>query len=255
MRLHVRVVGAEQLAGALPRQLLGRVHGQATRVPALPRIPFRVLVHQHAAGGKAHGAGRGVLRGDEVDLRILLRHLRLDGGVDLGVVVREAGEVAQTAGALDLRAATGVTLGRVHGRGNERLENFRRLRCIHLVSAHAEHVRAVVLAGELRRAHIEAQRRAHVLETVRGHRHAHAGTAHQNTEIDFTERDLLRNGIGIVGEVARLRSRAAHVNELRTREGRDDVFLQFEPAVVGANGNLHLFISLLFEIAPHSIPK
>ena len=239
VRLHVRVFGPEELAGALPRQLLGGVHWQAARVPALARIPLGVLVHQHAAGGETHGAGRGVFGGDEVDLRILLHHLRLDGGVDLGIVVREAGEVAQTPGALDLRAAAGMALGFVHRRGDERLQDLDGLRGIHLVGPRAEHVRAVVLARENGRGRVKAQRRAHVLEPIGGHRHAHARAAHEQAEVHLAARDLLRDGIGIVREVTRFRPRAAHVDELRVRKGRDDTLLQFEPAVVGADGNLH----------------
>jgi hypothetical protein len=47
MRLHVGVVGAEQLLAAVDGQLLGHVHVLAAAVVALARIALGVLVGQH----------------------------------------------------------------------------------------------------------------------------------------------------------------------------------------------------------------
>ena len=53
VRLHVGVLGAEELLGALARQVLDDVGELAAAVVALARIAFGVLVGEHAAGGFA----------------------------------------------------------------------------------------------------------------------------------------------------------------------------------------------------------
>ena len=57
VRLHVGVVGTEQLLGAIDRQLLGDVDVFATAVIALARIAFGVLVGQHRCPGLPARAG------------------------------------------------------------------------------------------------------------------------------------------------------------------------------------------------------
>ena len=51
VRLNVDMLGAEELPGAIDRQLLDNVHVLATAIPAFPRITFRVLIRQHASLG------------------------------------------------------------------------------------------------------------------------------------------------------------------------------------------------------------
>ncbi len=71
VRLHVGVVGAEQLLEALDRQPLGHVDVLAAAVVALARIAFGVLVGQHAALRLQHPRARVVLRGDQLDVLFL----------------------------------------------------------------------------------------------------------------------------------------------------------------------------------------
>ena len=57
VRLHVGVLGAEQLLRARDRERLGDVDELAAAVVALARIALGVLVGQHRAGRFEHGAG------------------------------------------------------------------------------------------------------------------------------------------------------------------------------------------------------
>ncbi len=71
VRLHVGVVGAEQLLGAVDGQLLGDVDVLAAAVVALARIAFGVLVGQHRALRLEHARAGVVLRGDQLDVLFL----------------------------------------------------------------------------------------------------------------------------------------------------------------------------------------
>ena len=66
MGLHVGEVRAEQLAGALAREVLHEVDLLAAAVVALAGVPFGVLVGEHTAHGLHDGAGGEVLRRDEL---------------------------------------------------------------------------------------------------------------------------------------------------------------------------------------------
>ncbi len=85
VRLHVGGVGAEQLLGAVDRQLLDDVDVFAAAVVALAGVALGVLVGQLRALGR-HDGGRGVvLAGDQLDVLFLAAVLGLDGGPELGV--------------------------------------------------------------------------------------------------------------------------------------------------------------------------
>ena len=71
MRLHVGVVGAEELLGAVDGELLGDVDEFAAAVVALARIAFGVLVGEHRALGFEHARAGVVLRGDQLDVIFL----------------------------------------------------------------------------------------------------------------------------------------------------------------------------------------
>jgi hypothetical protein len=70
VRLHVGVVGAEQLLGAVNGQLLD-IDVFAAAVIALARIAFGVLVGELGALGLHHGGRAVVFRGDELDMLFL----------------------------------------------------------------------------------------------------------------------------------------------------------------------------------------
>ncbi len=76
VRLHVGVVGAEQLLRALDRQTLGDVDELAAAVVALAGITLGVLVRQHRALGLEHPRARVVLGGDQLDVVFLALALR-----------------------------------------------------------------------------------------------------------------------------------------------------------------------------------
>ena len=88
VRLHVGVLGAEQLLGAVDRQLLGDVHLLAAAVVAAPGVALGVLVGQHRSGRLEHRLGDEVLRGDHLErvllaVELALQHLG-DRRIDLG---------------------------------------------------------------------------------------------------------------------------------------------------------------------------
>ena len=91
MRLHVGVVGAEQLLDALDRQLLGDVDVFAAAVVALARIAFGVLVGQLAALRFHHPRAGVVFRRDQLDVVFLAAVLGRDRRGQFGVVTFDAG--------------------------------------------------------------------------------------------------------------------------------------------------------------------
>jgi hypothetical protein len=89
--LHVGEFGAEQLLGAVDRQLLDHVDVLAAAVVALARVALGVLVGELRAL-RGHHRRRGVvLRGNQLDVVFLALVLALDGGPDLGVDVGNGG--------------------------------------------------------------------------------------------------------------------------------------------------------------------
>ena len=75
VRLHVGVLGAEQLGRAVARDLLDLVDDLAAAVVALARIPLGVLVRRHRADGLEHARPGEVLGGDQLDLAALALEL------------------------------------------------------------------------------------------------------------------------------------------------------------------------------------
>ncbi len=66
MRLHIRVLGAEQLLGPIDRQLLDLINHLAAAVIALPRQPLSVLVRERGAHRLEHGDRHEVFTRDEL---------------------------------------------------------------------------------------------------------------------------------------------------------------------------------------------
>ena len=71
MRLHVGVLGVEQLLGAVAREVLDDIGEFAAAVIAFPGITFRVLVGENAAGRLEHRFGGEVFAGDQFQAGIL----------------------------------------------------------------------------------------------------------------------------------------------------------------------------------------
>ena len=87
VRLHVGELGAEQLLGPIDGQLLDDVDELAAAVVSAARIPFGVLIREHAAGGLHHGRAGVVLAGDHLQAVRLALDLVGDRGPDFGIVL------------------------------------------------------------------------------------------------------------------------------------------------------------------------
>ena len=85
VRLHVGVLGAEQLLGPVAGQVLDHVDVLAAAVVAPAGIAFGVFVRQHAADGLHDGRAGVVFAGDHLQAVLLAVHLGGDGGPDFGI--------------------------------------------------------------------------------------------------------------------------------------------------------------------------
>ena len=88
MRLHVDVLGVEELFCAIAGEVLHFVGILAAAVVALAGIAFGVFIGEDAAGGFENGFGGEVLAGDQLDLAVLAAGFLCDqvgnGGIDFG---------------------------------------------------------------------------------------------------------------------------------------------------------------------------
>ena len=85
VRLHVRVLGAEQRARPVAREVLGLVDDEVAAVVALGRVALGVLVGEHRALRLEHRGRREVLRRDQLDRGVLALELAPDDVGDLGI--------------------------------------------------------------------------------------------------------------------------------------------------------------------------
>ena len=91
VRLHVRVLGAEQLLRAVDRGLLDLVDDLAAAVVAPAGIALGVLVRRHRADRLEHGRPGEVLGRDQLDLPALALELAPEQLRDLRVDLRQPG--------------------------------------------------------------------------------------------------------------------------------------------------------------------
>ncbi len=91
MRLDVGELAAEQLLGAVDRELLGHVDIHAAAVVAPAGIALGVFVGEHAPLRLQHGGGDDVLARDQLDPVLLAVELGADGVGQLGVGLGERG--------------------------------------------------------------------------------------------------------------------------------------------------------------------
>ncbi|MBP1607528.1 MAG: hypothetical protein H6Q08_2902 [Acidobacteria bacterium] len=85
MGLHVGVVGAEQLPGAIDRELLGDIDILTATVVTLGRVTLGVLVREHRPLRFEHSRARVVLGGDQLDVVFLAGALVVERGREFGV--------------------------------------------------------------------------------------------------------------------------------------------------------------------------
>ena len=83
MRLHVDVIGAEELLGPFDGQRLGHVDEFTAPVVTFPGVSFRILVRERGPHGLQDRLADEVLRGDQFQLRSLPLRFQSD---DLGNV-------------------------------------------------------------------------------------------------------------------------------------------------------------------------
>jgi hypothetical protein len=79
MRLHVGMLGAEQLLRAIDRQALNHVRVFAPAVVAFSGVPFSVLVGEDGSRRLEHGVADEILGGDQLESSGLARGLVADG--------------------------------------------------------------------------------------------------------------------------------------------------------------------------------
>ena len=89
VRLHVGVLGAEDLLGAVAGEVLDHVGELASAVVAAAGIALGVLVGEDRAGSLKHGVADEVLGGDHLEAFVLAEDFVFDGGGDLGIGLRE----------------------------------------------------------------------------------------------------------------------------------------------------------------------
>ncbi len=85
VRLHVGVLGGEQLLGPVARQVLHHVGVLAASVIAAARITLRILVGEHRSHGLQHGFADEVLRGDQFQALVLAAGFLVNSSGNLGV--------------------------------------------------------------------------------------------------------------------------------------------------------------------------
>ena len=105
MGLDVRVLGAEQLLGAVDRELLRHVDLLTTTVVALAGIALGVLVGEHGAGCVEHRLGHEVLGGDHLQRALLAGELAVEHPRDVGIDLCEVRGL-EIVGKLSHRPAT-----------------------------------------------------------------------------------------------------------------------------------------------------
>ena len=84
VRLHVGMLGAEKLLGAVARQVLDHIGELAAAVVALAGIAFGVFVGEHRARRFEHGLADEVLRGDQLQAFVLAAGFVVDGSGNFG---------------------------------------------------------------------------------------------------------------------------------------------------------------------------
>src|SRR2546427_7446629 len=85
VRLHIRMLGAEQLLRPIDRELLDLIDDLAAAVVALPGQPLGVLVGQRRPHRLEHRDGHEILGRDELEAMLLPRDLTTDEFSDLGI--------------------------------------------------------------------------------------------------------------------------------------------------------------------------
>ncbi|MNV83331.1 hypothetical protein D3C71_1771290 [compost metagenome] len=87
VRLHVGVIGAEQLFGTVDSQLLNDIHVFAAAVITLARITFSVFVGQLGTLSLHYARAGVVLRRNQLNVLFLTHHFLLHCTPQFGIVI------------------------------------------------------------------------------------------------------------------------------------------------------------------------
>jgi hypothetical protein len=85
VRLHIGVIGAEELPGAVTGKVLNHVGVFTATVIALAWVALGVLIGKDGARSLQYGFAYKVLRGDHFQAFVLASDFVIDGGGDLGI--------------------------------------------------------------------------------------------------------------------------------------------------------------------------
>ena len=86
MRLHVGVLGAEKLLGAIAGQSFHHIDIFAAAVVAPAGVAFGIFIGEHAADGLLDGGADVVFAGDQFQAILLATGFVVDGGPNVGIV-------------------------------------------------------------------------------------------------------------------------------------------------------------------------
>ena len=118
VRLHVGVLGAEELLQPVDGQLLDLVHHLAAAVVPLARVPLGVLVGERRAHRVDHRAAREVLARDQLEAVLLPAQLPVDQARDDGIGIPEWGIVVKHSAWAPVRSSRCAGRGGLPRRGS-----------------------------------------------------------------------------------------------------------------------------------------
>ena len=236
VRLHVRVLRAEQLLRAVDRELLHFIDDLAAAVVAAAGVALRVLVGEHRARGLEHGLRDEILGRDQLERERLPPTLEADQAVDLGIDLGEARarSVAFRARELvDQRDAPRVATA-VEGSFEPDLHDRPGLLRVEAIARQRQHVRIVVAPRGLRRLGVLHERSAHAGEAIRGVAHSEAGAADHDRALGPALGDGARRGRREFRVVDRGLARGAEIERrvARALETLAQALLQREAAMI-----------------------
>ena len=244
-------------------ELLGFVDDEVAAVVALGRIALGVLVGEHRSlRGEDRGRGE-VLRGDELDRRVLTLGLPPDDVGDLGVGAFERRHRAR--GGFGHRLASSFSISAI---SSSRLtwrppsnsvvshvaQDLVGERLADDPGADRQHVGVVVQPRVAGRVEIVAERGADSPHLVGRDLLALAAAAQDDPAIGAPRRDLARGRRAVDRVVHRLLGVGSDVDDLvpATSEHILEVLLEPEPGVVGTDGDLHPWSS---RGSRHGVPR
>ena len=215
--LHVGVLRAVQLAGAVAGEVFHHVDLLAATVVALAGIALGVLVGEHAAHGLHDGAGGEVLRRDQLDAAPLAGELSAQAVGHLRVFSGEKFQSHLSSPLLIqlhyLLNAAGVAAAAEIG-GEEGVEDALVLLERHKAPGKGDDVRIVVLAAQGGELGVDDVGGTHAGHLVGGHGHADARSAYEHAAVGSAVGHVVGHGECIVGIIHAIVAVGAAVDDV-----------------------------------------